>query len=65
MLVNIVDSFVTKKLTYLLTYLKTEVINYLKICWQIKYFLRKFYLEILKWNFVWIGDWYRNFLVDN
>ena len=44
---------------------KVMVINYLKICWQIKYFLSKFYLEILKWSFVWVGDWYGNLLVEN
>ena len=44
---------------------KMMVINYLKICWQIKYFLSKFYLEILKWSFVWVGDWYGNLLVEN
>ena len=31
------------------------VINHLKICWQIKYFLSKFYLKVLRWSFVWIG----------
>ena len=44
---------------------KVMVINYLKICWQIKYFLSKFYLEILKWSFVWVGDWYGNLLAEN
>ena len=34
-------------------------------CWQIKHFLSKLYLEILRWNFAWIGDWYKNFLVKN
>ena len=35
---------------------KSTVINYLKIYWQIKYFLSKFYLKILSWNIVWIWD---------
>ena len=29
------------------------VINYVKICWQIKYFLGKFYLGILRLELVW------------
>ena len=33
--------------------------------WQVKYFLSKIYLEILRWSFVWIGDCYGNSLVEN
>ena len=40
------------------------VLNYLKIYWQIKYSLSRFYLEILRWSFVWIGDWYKNSSVE-
>ena len=46
-------------------YEKLAVISYLNIFWQIKYFLSKFYFEILKWSFVWIGDLHGNFLVEN
>ena len=31
------------------------LINCLKICEKIKYFLSKFYVETLKWSFVGIG----------
>ena len=31
------------------------MISYLKICWQINYFLGKFYFGVLRWNFAWIG----------
>ena len=40
------------------------VLNYLKIHWQIKYFLSSFYLEILRWSFVWTGNCYGNSLVE-
>ena len=41
------------------------VIHYLKICWQIKYFLSKFYLEIIRWSLNNKMGWYGNSLVEN
>ena len=34
-----------------------------KIFWQVKYFQSRFYLEILRWTFVWIEGRYENSII--